>query len=77
MDVTSPDVLPRSEPVGHLEPETLTPDEVADPPETGDPEVDAALQRLSRAVLAPLPDQVAGYEAMHRALQDRLADAED
>lgn len=49
---------------------------VPEPPDTGDPEVGAALRALTVAVRGSLPDQVAGYEVVHRALQDRLADVE-
>lgn len=49
---------------------------VPEPPDTGDSEVDAALRALTVVVRGSLPDQVAGYETAHRALQDRLADVE-
>jgi hypothetical protein len=55
-----------------------------EPPRTGDPAVDEALQDLADAVRAAedpamslsLEDQVAVLELAHRALQDRLADVE-
>jgi hypothetical protein len=44
-------------------------------PETGDAQVDAALQRLhDRAESGSLDEQAEVGEAVHRALQDRLAD---
>jgi hypothetical protein len=54
-----------------------TPFEVPEPPVTGDPIVDEAAQRVGAAVQEPLDTQVAVYDAVHRALQDRLADVED
>jgi hypothetical protein len=45
-------------------------------PQTGDDLVDAAVQRLSEVAAQPLEDQLAVYEAVHRTLQDRLADVE-
>jgi hypothetical protein len=50
---------------GHLE-----------PPCTGDDAVDAAMQRLAGISGRPLDDQLAEYDAVHRTLQDRLADVE-
>jgi hypothetical protein len=50
---------------------------VPDPPETGDAEVDVALSRLTELVRGPLAEHVSGYEAVHRELQDRLADVEE
>jgi hypothetical protein len=47
-----------------------------DPPRTGDDVVDAAVERLSRVATEPLEDQLAVYDAVHRTLQDRLADVE-
>ena len=42
---------------------------------TGDPEVDAALQRLHDTVESgSLDEQAEAGEVAHRALQDRLAD---
>ena len=43
---------------------------------TGDPHVDAALTRLDGLADAPLREHVAAFDAVHGALQDRLADAE-
>ncbi len=49
--------------------------EVEAVPETGDAQVDAALQRLhDRAQSGSLDEQAEAGEAAHRALQDRLAD---
>lgn len=45
-------------------------------PRTGDNGVDEAVSRLREAVAGPLDGQVAAYDAVHRALQDRLADVE-
>jgi hypothetical protein len=54
--------------------------DVPEPPHTGDPGVDEALDRLARAVQGapdgPLDGQVGAYDAAHRTLQDRLADVE-
>jgi hypothetical protein len=47
-----------------------------DPPHTGDAAVDAAVERLSRVATEPLEEQLAVYDAVHRTLQDRLADVE-
>ncbi|WNB86792.1 hypothetical protein [Cellulomonas sp. ATA003] len=44
---------------------------------TGDTAVDAALTRLTELDGAPVPEHVAVFEAVHAALQDRLADVED
>lgn len=64
------------------------PDEVPEPPQTGDAGVDAAVRELAEVVRGrlegqlegqldgPLDGQVAAYEQVHRALQDRLADVE-
>lgn|GEM_PF-685681 len=43
---------------------------------TGDPHVDEALTRLDGLDGAPLREHVAVLDAVHGALQDRLADAE-
>jgi hypothetical protein len=61
----------------HLEDGDPEPVEVPEPPTTGDDGVDQALQRMAVAMQQGLPDQVVAYEAVHRALQDRLADVED
>ena len=50
--------------------------EVPEAPLTGDAGVDEAVARLREAVAGPLDGQVAAYDAVHRALQDRLADVE-
>lgn len=44
---------------------------------TGDDAVDAALTRLETIDGAPLSQHVAVFDAVHAALQDRLADTED
>jgi hypothetical protein len=41
---------------------------------TGDEAVDAAVGRLRDVGELPLPEQVAVFEAVHAALQDRLAE---
>ena len=41
---------------------------------TGEPRVDAALDRLAALDGEPLADHVAGYDEVHRLLQDALAD---
>jgi hypothetical protein len=64
-DVDTPDV------------DTPEPIEVPEPPVTGDPLVDEAVRRIAAAVRHPLEDQVPVYDAVHRGLQDRLADVED
>jgi len=43
---------------------------------TGDPHVDEALTRLDGLADLPLREHVAAFDAVHGALQDRLADAE-
>jgi hypothetical protein len=43
---------------------------------TGDAAVDEALRRVAQVQDAPLREQVVAFEAVHEALQDRLADAE-
>jgi hypothetical protein len=53
------------------------PFEVPEPPVTADPVVDEAVRRVAAAARQPLDTQVAVYDAVHRALQDRLADVED
>lgn len=45
-------------------------------PHTGDDAVDAAVQSLADVSGRPLEDQLAVYDAVHRTLQDRLADVE-
>ena len=49
---------------------------VPEAPRTGDPGVDEAVARLREAVGRSLDGQVAAYDGVHRALQDRLADVE-
>ena len=44
---------------------------------TGDAAVDEALTRLAELEDLPVRDQVAVFDAVHAALQDRLADVED
>lgn len=56
------------------EPEPI---DVPEPPVTGDAVVDEAVRLVAKAVLHPLEDQVPVYDAVHRGLQDRLADVED
>lgn len=43
-------------------------------PQTGDRDVDEALEPLQSVLGLPVPEQVDIYAAVHRALQDRLAD---
>jgi len=45
-------------------------------PGTGDPGLDETLRELARASAIPLEDQLPVIEAVHRSLQDRLADVE-
>ena len=42
---------------------------------TGDPAVDAALDRLDERRHAPLPERLAAAEEAHDRLKDRLAEA--
>ena len=42
-------------------------------PETGDPQVDAALAPLAGLPRQPVSEHVARFEAVHRGLQDALA----
>jgi hypothetical protein len=51
--------------------------DVLEPPVTGDPVVDEAVRLVAKAVGGPLEDQVSVYEAVHRGVQDRLADVEN
>jgi hypothetical protein len=44
---------------------------------TGDPAVDEALGRLAELDGLPVREHVAVLDAVHAALQDRLADVED
>ena len=44
---------------------------------TGDPAVDEALTRLEGLAELPVREHVAVFDAVHGALQDRLADVED
>jgi len=50
--------------------------ELPDPPRTGDVAVDQAVERLARAMTGSLEERVEVYDAVHRTLQDRLADVE-
>jgi hypothetical protein len=50
--------------------------EVPEPPATGDADVDAALVRLAAAAGGTPEQQVGAFDAVHRTLQDRLADVE-
>lgn len=52
------------------------PDDASGGP-TGDTAVDTALTRLTELDGAPVREHVAVFEAVHAALQDRLADVED
>jgi hypothetical protein len=52
------------------------PIEYPDPPLTGDPEIDEAINALARVVGGSLEDRLTAFEAAHRTLQDRLADVE-
>lgn len=47
-----------------------------DVPTSGDSEVDAALERLAELDEQPLRAHVSAFDAVHAALQDRLAQAE-
>lgn len=49
---------------------------VMEPPTTGDPGLDEMLLALAQASAIPLEDQLPVIEAVHRGLQDRLADVE-
>ncbi|HVA59147.1 MAG TPA: hypothetical protein VNG13_01255 [Mycobacteriales bacterium] len=44
---------------------------------TGEPRIDAALERLGSVASAPLSEHVAIYEDVHRRLQDALADLDE
>ncbi len=46
------------------------------PPVTGDAAVDEALGRLAVGTAGSLEEQVVAFDAVHRTLQDRLADVE-
>lgn len=45
-------------------------------PHTGDLAVDEALTRVVEASRLPLEEQVVAFDAVHRILQDRLADVD-
>jgi hypothetical protein len=47
-----------------------------EPPHTGDLVVDEALTRLAETAHQPLEEQVNTFDAVHRILQDRLADVD-
>lgn len=47
-----------------------------EPPQTGDPALDEMLRALAQASEIPLEDQLPVIEAVHRGLQDRLADVD-
>ena len=47
------------------------------PDGTGEPRVDEAMAVLADLAGRPPAEQVAGYEAIHRALQDTLATVDD
>ncbi len=49
---------------------------VLEPPATGDPALDEMLLALAQASAIALEDQLPVIEAVHRGLQDRLADVE-
>ncbi len=51
-------------------------DHVPEPPATTDPGLDEILRELAHASELPLEDQLPVIEAVHRGLQDRLADVE-
>lgn len=65
-----------SEGTHDVEPADEHPDLQVEIPGTGDPGVDAAIDRVAAASQADLEDQAAAYEAAHRLLTDRLADVE-
>jgi len=50
--------------------------DVPAPPVSGDDVLDGALTELAAAATAALEDQVHAFDAVHRVLQDRLADVE-
>lgn len=56
-----------SEPNDDAVPSVLT-------PATGEPRVDAALDRLQDVAAAPVDEHIAIYDDVHRRLQDALAD---
>ncbi|MFL6077581.1 MAG: hypothetical protein ACJ73S_29820 [Mycobacteriales bacterium] len=49
---------------------------VAALPETGDPQVDAVLSPLAGLPRQPVSEHVAGFEQVHRGLQEALAQVE-
>jgi len=65
---------PRVPPTGDASPGPV--DEAPDE-STGDAGVDEALGRLDELGGLPVRDHVPVYDAIHAALQDRLADVED
>lgn len=58
-------------------PATAADDAPAEVVPTGEPRVDGALATLAGLAGRPVSEQVAGYEEIHRALQDTLATVDD
>ncbi len=56
--------------------QTSEPGQDPGPPVTGDPALDEMLRALASSSEVPLADQLPIIEAVHRGLQDRLADVE-
>ncbi len=63
-------------PDAHDDPTSAPPTAVPAPPVTGDSAVDDVVAGLADAVQGPPEEQVAAFDAAHRALQDRLADVD-
>jgi hypothetical protein len=61
--------------VGHVD-DGPQPAAVPEPPVTGDAAVDEAVAAVDGVLTLPADEQPPVYEAVHRALQDRLADVE-
>jgi hypothetical protein len=64
------------DPMARAEPDDADHQAVPEPPDTGDEVVGFAIGGLSALGSAALEDHPAIYEAVHRTLQDRLADVE-
>jgi hypothetical protein len=67
----APDIWDESEPEGAADAEAA---DVIRPEPTGVPPVDAAVERLAELDDLPTGEHVAIYDAVHRQLQDALAD---
>lgn len=75
-DPVRPEVGTSDHPPSHDGPDGAAPATTPEPPATGDPTLDELLLSLARASAVPVEDRLTVIEAVHRGLQDRLADVE-